>query len=520
VKFKLKNHTEGIYADEDRWESEISTDLRDIFLNIFRKLPKYWYAKFCSKFSIKTLPKFPDSLDIPNSKTIFSWIKSLCATPHRRPGTPEGHKAEDWVSQKLIELGLKEVRKDPIPIKVWECTNWALKVQNDIMPSFFVVNTGFTSPQGVKAPLVYVGRGTPKDFAKKDVSGKIVVAEVPFPYIPIGLLFRVLKFLNGVYYISDPDYSLSVLKAQYLNFVRRNFIGGSTLKNAPLNDVYWNAFKRGAKGIILILKNQPANSNTHYGPYDGIMKPMPGLWVGKYDGVELKKLAKEKTEATMILNGSIKKGVMHNVWGVLPGCSKEIVMITSHHDSPFQGAVEDGAGVAQVLAQVNIWAKVPKEKRKRTLVFVISAGHFYGSQGGHQFARTHPELMKKVKLLITLEHLGAKEVVERDKKYAFTNQLAFTVIFTSSEPLTIATVVNALQQKPAKSTISIPMDLIADAPTSDAAGFVLESKVPTISWIGCPYYLLDKHDTLDKIAVSELQPICETITELIKPFMY
>ncbi|MHA1652069.1 MAG: hypothetical protein ACTSYB_17945, partial [Candidatus Helarchaeota archaeon] len=60
-----------IYADEDRWESEINTDLRDIFLNIFRKLPKYWYAKFCSKFLIKTLPKFPDSLDIPNSKTIF-----------------------------------------------------------------------------------------------------------------------------------------------------------------------------------------------------------------------------------------------------------------------------------------------------------------------------------------------------------------------------------------------------------------------------------------------------------------
>jgi len=464
-----------IYEAEDRWESNVSSDLGVILINFLKKIPKYTYTKIYSQLLIKKLPEYSYQLDIPDSDIIFSWIKGLCSTPHRRPGTPEGHKAEDWVFKKLTELGLNEVKKDPIPIKVWECTNWELKINNIKMPSFYVVNTGFTGPKGITAPLIYVGKGTAKDFKKKHVAGKIVVAEVPFPYIPLGLGFRILKFLNGAYYISDPDHS--------------------------------------------ILKDQPANSNTHYGPYDGIMKPMPGLWVGKYDGLEVKKYAKRNAEASMILEGSIKDGVMHNIWGILPGLTDEIIMITSHHDSPFQGAVEDAAGVAQVLAQVKIWTSIPKEKRKRTLLFVISAGHFYGSQGGHQFVRAHPELMKKVKLLITLEHLGAKEVIEKDKQYKFTNQLAFTAIFTSSDPLTIATVIRALQKKPAKATFSIPMDLLADAPTSDAAGFVLESKVPTISWIGCPYYLLDEHDTLDKIAKSELKSICETVTELVKPYM-
>jgi len=127
--------------------------------------------------------------------------------------------------------------------------------------------------------------------------------------------------------------------------------------------------------------------------------------------------------------------------------------------------------------------------------------------------------MKKVKLLITLEHLGAKEAIEKNKKYFIIKHLAFTVIFTSNDPLTIATVVNALQKRPAKATTSIPLDFIADAPTSDAAGYYIESHVPTISWIGCPYYLLDKYDTLDKIAKPELKPLCENVTELIKPYM-
>ncbi len=48
---------------------------------------------------------------------------------------------------------------------------------------------------------------------------------------------------------------------------------------------------------------------------------------------------------------------------------------------------------------------------------------------------------------------------------------------------------------------------------------MLGSDVPVVSWIGCPYYLLDQHDTLDKVEKRELKPICETVTELVKTFM-
>jgi hypothetical protein len=47
-------------------------------------------------------------------------------------------------------------------------------------------------------------------------------------------------------------------------------------------------------------------------------------------------------------------------------------------------------------------------------------------------------------------------------------------------------------------------------------GYVIETGLPVISWIGCPYYLLDEHDTIDKIEVRTLRPIAETVGEMIK----
>ncbi len=53
--------------------------------------------------------------------------------------------------------------------------------------------TAFTGREGVTAPLIYVGRGRlSASFWKKEVRGKIVVAEVPFPTLPTGRLLKAL----------------------------------------------------------------------------------------------------------------------------------------------------------------------------------------------------------------------------------------------------------------------------------------------------------------------------------------
>jgi hypothetical protein len=510
---------EIVASEDEPIEREFNAGVTETLINIAKGMPAIWKVKRQAKKVAKKLPDYKGEVETPDSDLIYSWLEELCSWPHRRPGTPEGHAAEKWVKAKFNELGLEGVAMEPVPITVYTADKWSLVVDGKEIPSFFTVNTEFTGPEGITAPLVFVGEGTPAEFAEVDVKGKIVVADVPFPYLPTGLL---LKGFRGSYLVSDPDKSIKFSTGQRLNFVRENFMGGFTAEGGekpPQNDVYWNSHLKGAAAICLILRDQPSKYNTHYGPYDGIMKPMPGLWIGKYDGMKLRELAKAQKTATFTLTGTKKPGVMNNVWGTLPGMSDEVILVTSHHDAPFEGASEDGAGTVQVLAQAWAWSKVPKEQRPRTMVFVVDGGHFYGSKGALAFAREHKDIMKKTKICITLEHLAAKEVEEQDGEYAPTGDPALTVMFTTHDPVVLGAVIKAFKKKPPKRTVPIPSTFFGEAPTSDAAGYVIEGKVPIISWIGCPYYLLDSGDTLDKIDKSELQPIAETTAELVKVFM-
>ncbi|HUT55861.1 MAG TPA: M28 family peptidase [bacterium] len=506
----------GILAAEDGEVIENDMTVGKVIGAMVKRLPSVWKISREAKKVARDLPDYQGEVPAPGSELIYSWIEELCQTPHRRPGTAEDHEAEQFIAARFREFGLENVALDPVPLTVWTAERWSLAVDGAEVPSFFVVNTGFTGPSGVAGPLAYVGVGQPKDFAQTDVKGKIVVADVPFPYLPSGAL---LKTFHSAFAVSDPGHVMKFSTGQYLNFVRQNFIGGTDNKNAPPGDVYWNAYKRGAVAVCLILRDQPSKYNTHYGPYDGVMKPMPALWIGKYDGDKLREQAQAGAQASLVLEGNTAPGVMHNVWGILPGLSDDVILVTSHHDAPFQGATEDGAGAAQVLAQAWAWSRVPKERRPRTMVFVVDGGHFYGSLGGRAFAREHQDIMASVKILITLEHLGAKEVREKDGEYEPTGKTALTVMFTSPDPQVVGAVIKAFAKKPPQFTASIPSDFFGKAPTSDAAGYVLESGVPVISWIGCPYYLLDSEDTLDKIEKSELKPIAETVTELVKAYM-
>jgi len=506
---------EPSFKTESRQPTE-SASLGNLLQGLFTGPYKIRKERNRAKKLVPSLPDFETTVTVPDSGTIYSWIEGICQTPHRRPGTPEDQQAEKWVAERFREFGLSNVTLDPIPLQVWTAEQWSLRVGALEIPSFYVLNTGWTGPEGVSAPLVYVGTGKPKDFEKVEVKGKIVVAEVPILYLPTGAM---LKLTGSYFALSDPDRQVTLGYGQYLTFLLPNFTGYATEEEAPARDVYWQAYRRGALAICLILKGHPSNSNTHYGPYDGIMKPLPGLWIGNYDGERLRALAQQGAEASLLLQGRIEPGVTHNVWGVLPGASDEVILVTSHHDAPFLGAVEDGAGVAQVLAQAWAWSRLPQAKRPKTLVFVVDAGHFYGSIGAAAFAREHREIMQRTRVLVTLEHLGAKDVEERDREYAETGQPALTILFTSHDPEVIATVAKGLEQKPLPATVSLPVDLLGPTPPSDAARYISEAGVPAISWITGPAYLLDAYDTLDKVDQARLKPIAETVAGMIGTFM-
>jgi hypothetical protein len=503
--------------------SEFTFDRKKMIANLMELIPKMKELREKVKDIIPTIPDPKLKITAPESNTIQRDLEKICSVPHRRIGTKEAHEIEDFLEKTYRELGLIKVQKETFEVINWVATDWRLSIKTEKetidIPSFYVLNTEFTDKKGISAPIIYVGAGSKKDFRQKDVAGKIVVADIEFPTLPLGTLLKMAE----PYYVADPKHSFDDTTEIILTFALTNF-PPQALGGKPREDsVYWRAVRGGALGLILILRDEPTNINSHWGPYDGSFKPVPALYVGKYDGMKVRELAQtENAEATLILNGYKEPSNANNIIGILPGQSEEMIMVSSHHDSAFQGASEDGAGVAMVLAQARAWSKIPKEKRAKSLLFVLTAGHLYGGIGAELFARKYRDnLLKNVAVDINLEHMCAKDVIEDPEthNYRFTNQLAMGAMFLTHNETLVAHTIKAFEDNKIERMILIPENYFATPAIGEAGHFTSYSDLKIIHWIRSPYYLLTAEDTLDKIDMEKLHPTAQCVTDLINSLM-
>lgn len=95
-----------------------------------------------------------------------------------------------------------------------------------------------------------------------------------------------------------------------------------------------------------------------------------------------------------------------NVIGLVPGQSDEIIIINAHLDSWFDGAGDNADGVGVLLGLARYFGN-QEAKPARTLLFVGSGGHHSsGMNGPASVVTMNPDLMKRVKLVVNLEHLA------------------------------------------------------------------------------------------------------------------
>ena len=110
----------------------------------------------------------------------------------------------------------------------------------------------------------------------------------------------------------------------------------------------------------------------------------PCVNIGGHDGHFLEKVLEkaeaadvtDKLRATVTLKSEIAKGLKaDNVVGVIPGAaSDEVVVLNAHYDGWFEGAGDNGDGLAVLMALARHFAK-PEHRPRRTLALVASAGH-------------------------------------------------------------------------------------------------------------------------------------------------
>jgi Zn-dependent M28 family amino/carboxypeptidase len=261
------------------------------------------------------------------------------------------------------------------------------------------------------APLVFVGYGVDapergwNDFKGQDMHGKVLVELV-----------------------NDPDFEAAPGEP-----VAGKFGGKAMTYYGRWTYKYEEAARLGAAGVILIHETAPAsygwevvqNSNTN-AQFD-IVRDNPAAqhtqfesWIQRPLAVELfqrsgldleqAKVAARGADfqpiplkATLTAHYSATPQVItsHNVLGILPGQKypDETIIYSAHWDhlgvgkpdasgdAIYNGAVDNGTGIAQLVEQARAWAHEPR--RDRSVVFLAVTGEEKGLLGSSYYA-AHP----------------------------------------------------------------------------------------------------------------------------------
>jgi hypothetical protein len=190
-------------------------------------------------------------------------------------------------------------------------------------------------------------------------------------------------------------------------------------------------------------------------------------------------------------------------------------VIGSHHDGPWASAVEDGSGIALVLAQAAYWSKVPREQRPHRLVFLLNAGHMAGGAGTKAFIAAHREALAQVVLEIHLEHAATEVVAGADGALVTTGLPEARWWFTTRLARLERAVREAIEAEGLERSLMLKPDVFGPHPTTDGGFFHLEG-VPLVNYLTAPFYLFDAMDTLDKIHRPSLVPVTRATIRLIE----
>jgi hypothetical protein len=276
-------------------------------------------------------------------------LEELAAIGNKRAGTDEGRKAADYLKARFEKAGLTDVHTEPFSFLGFNLKGSSLDVTvaGAALPMKHDV-FAYSGKGRVDADVVYLGKGHEADYAGKVVTGKIVLVE------------------------RDPAFHRS---AQYDQIIQH---GGAAM---------------------LYKSTSPQNMiqiGTVTTPEDGL-GPIPSVTVGSDDGQNLVDALAAGKVVHAVMNvdadNSLFKG--QNVVAKIPGTdpSGAYVLVGAHYDTWYKGSLDNGTGVAAMLALADELGKRPRGRLG--LVFVAYDAEELGLFGGYDYLRKHVTVGKE-----------------------------------------------------------------------------------------------------------------------------
>ena len=450
---------------------------------------------------------------MPSDDEIFQTIKDLTANGPRRQGTPALDKAWTYVRDHFKADGLSGVHVETAPTYSWKATSSSLSVAGkpvDAFPMAYSMSPkqtsvgDFSTPAGgLKGQLVDVGMGTPAELEGKDLKGKIAVFDLKF-ITPQAALAPLSEFLW------DPDQTMT-LDPQSLATAN------------PYQSTYSTAIgdiiNAGATGVIGVLADYYDSDRYYNEYYRSLNVSIPGMWVTKTTGAQIRAAmaADPSASATMVLTTHKDRVAGHAVVGYLQGASNDTILVTSHHDSVWDGAVEDGSGASEVLALAKYYAQQPASTRSKTLMFVTFDSHFSGYQVHEAFVKRHVDGTDPHHpvAVVTLEHVAKQAKADAAGKLYLTGLPEVRGVFENLQAPLKATIAQALMTHDLRRSVMLNAEPLQPVGMPTDSSWALLAGLATVSFISGPLYLYDRDDTLDKVQKDDLQRVALTFADVI-----
>jgi hypothetical protein len=445
---------------------------------------------------MKGFLQMPEFLIAAETEEMMDWIREIVSYGIRRPGWPADLKTEDFIEAKFKRFGLDSIEKEPVPVNRWIPSNTSLAVAGKDTECIAVPYTAWTGDSGIEAPLVYIGEGTAEQLEGKDLAGKIAVLDARFADLSAGMLRA------GELASYDPDGNIPEGVIHTANWLIRNFTA------------YYEAQMRGALGFVGLLVDSPIDGCSYWVPYDGFMKELPAVWVGRELAEGVREAAKSGAVAKLVSAGETTTFDTHNIIGKIKGKGDESILLTSHHDAPFASAVEDASGIALLLALAKTFAQREVEL-DRTLIFIGASGHFHGGIGNRKYVEKHKGAgLEKAVASFGMEHIANEVEEDGQGGYRLTGLPEVRALFAQGDPL-VALIAKGIEKWGMDRSLVVDPYLFGPEPPCDSAPF-FTAGIPSLNLISGPLYLFDAYDTPDKVREQDLVPVASFLAELIQ----
>jgi hypothetical protein len=287
----------------------------------------------------------------------------------RLAGTAADDEDVQWLLNQYRQIGLTDAHAQTVNFfqAQWAAQSWSVSVTagGKVMP-ILSAESAYGSPatdgKELDLEVAYVGLGSEVDFAGRDVRGKaVLLVKVPTSY------------------------------------------------QAGPADILKRAEEHGA-AAILSTDLRGGNSNAQsYRVYTSV----PTFNLGTTDGRAIRDLIGEAQAGAapriqIRLNANWESNQKsYLVWGTLPGMSDETIYVIAHRDGFFDAAGDNASGVASLLGLAEYFAKVPKNQRRRTIIFIGTDGHHQirpGGFGREWLVANRAKFFSKTALMINEEH--------------------------------------------------------------------------------------------------------------------